>query len=138
MSSETMDADGTSLAGQPLVSHRSSFITRPMASPWIGAGRRFTRSASGLAGAVVLLAGAVAATIALVVGLALGMLAAYYGGRADALIMRAMDVLLAFPYLLLAIAVVAILGPGLLNAMIAIAIVHVPHYARIVRGSVLS
>jgi peptide/nickel transport system permease protein len=82
-------------------------------------------------------AGAMAATIALVIGSTLGMLAAYYGGRADTIIMRSMDVLLAFPYLLLAIAIVAILGPGLLTAMIAIGIVHVPAYARIVRGSVL-
>ena len=87
---------------------------------------------------VSLQAGAVAATIALVVGLALGMLAAYYGGRADALIMRAMDVLLAFPYLLLAIAIVAILGSGLLTAMVAIGIVNVPIYARVVRGAVLA
>jgi peptide/nickel transport system permease protein len=86
---------------------------------------------------VSLQAGAMAATIALVVGSMLGMLAAFYGGRADTVIMRSMDVLLAFPYLLLAIAVVAILGPGLLTAMIAIGIVHVPNYARIVRGSVL-
>ena len=83
-------------------------------------------------------AGATAASIALVAGLILGMLAAYYGGRTDSLIMRCMDVVLAFPYILLAIAVVAILGPGLRNAMIAIAIVYVPHYARVVRGSVLS
>jgi peptide/nickel transport system permease protein len=83
-------------------------------------------------------AGATAATIALVVGLVLGMLAAFYGGRADSVIMRGMDIVLAFPYILLAIAVVAILGPGLLNAMIAIAIVYVPHYARVIRGSVLS
>jgi peptide/nickel transport system permease protein len=83
-------------------------------------------------------AGATAASIALIAGLILGMLAAYYGGRADSLIMRCMDVMLAFPYILLAIAVVAILGPGLRNAMIAIAIVYVPHYARVVRGSVLS
>jgi len=68
-----------------------------------------------------------------VVGVSFSMLAAYYGGRADSLIMRCMDVVLAFPYLLLAIAVVAILGPGLRNAMIAIAIVYVPHYARVVR-----
>jgi peptide/nickel transport system permease protein len=86
---------------------------------------------------VSLAAGAVAATIALMAGSALGMLAAFYGGRADTVIMRSMDVLLAFPYLLLAIGVVAILGPGLLTAMIAIGIVHVPGYARIVRGSVL-
>jgi len=83
-------------------------------------------------------AGAVAATLALVVGLVLGMLAAYYGGRADNVIMRAMDIVLAFPYILLAIAVVAILGPGLRNAMIAIAIIYIPHYARVVRGAVLS
>jgi peptide/nickel transport system permease protein len=85
-----------------------------------------------------LAAGAVAASIALVVGLVLGMVAAYYGGGTDSVIMRVMDILLAFPYILLAIAVVAILGPGLLNAMIAIGIVYVPHYARVVRGAVLS
>jgi peptide/nickel transport system permease protein len=83
-------------------------------------------------------AGAVAASIALVAGLILGMLSAYYGGRLDSFIMRVMDVILAFPYILLAIAVVAILGPGLVNAMIAIGIVYVPHYARVVRGAVLS
>lgn len=88
-------------------------------------------------GRVSLQAGAVAATIALVVGLVLGMIAAYYGGRADGLLMRLMDVLLAFPYLLLAIAVVAILGPGLITAMIAIGVVYIPNYARVVRGAVL-
>src|SRR5579884_1167594 len=75
---------------------------------------------------VSLQAGAVAASIALVAGLLLGMLAAYYGGRADALIMRLMDILLAFPYLLLAIAIIAI------------GIVYTPSYARVVRGAVLS
>ncbi|MBV9328170.1 MAG: ABC transporter permease [Chloroflexi bacterium] len=83
-------------------------------------------------------AGGVAATIALIIGVSFGMIAAFYGGRADSLIMRCMDVVLAFPYILLAIAVVAILGPGLRNAMIAIGIVYVPHYARVARGSVLS
>ncbi|MBV9358492.1 MAG: ABC transporter permease [Chloroflexi bacterium] len=85
-----------------------------------------------------LAAGAVAASLALGVGLVLGMLAAYYGGRADTVIMRGMDVVLAFPYILLAIGVVAILGPGLRNAMIAIGIVYIPFYARVVRGSVLA
>jgi peptide/nickel transport system permease protein len=83
-------------------------------------------------------AGATAASIALAAGLVLGMLAAYYGGRTDNLIMRLMDIVLAFPYILAAIAIVAILGPGLRNAMIAIGIVYVPHYARVVRGAVLS
>jgi peptide/nickel transport system permease protein len=86
---------------------------------------------------VSLQAGAVAASIALVVGLLLGMLAGFHGGWADDVIMRCMDVLLAFPYLLLAIAIVAILGSGLLTAMIAIGIVNVPIYARVVRGAVL-
>jgi len=85
-----------------------------------------------------LAAGTVAASIALAVGLLLGMVAAFYGSRLDSFIMRVMDVILAFPYLLLAIAVVAILGPGLLNAMIAIGIVYIPHYARVVRGAVLA
>ncbi len=85
-----------------------------------------------------LAAGAVAASIALVVGVTLGMLAGFYGGRTDTLIMRSMDVLLAFPYLLLAIGIVSILGPGLQNAMIAIGIVYIPTYARVVRGTVLS
>lgn len=85
-----------------------------------------------------LAAGAVAASIALVIGVTLGMLAGFYGGRTDTLIMRTMDVVLAFPYLLLAIGVVSILGPGMQNAMIAIGIVYVPTYARVVRGTVLS
>jgi peptide/nickel transport system permease protein len=85
-----------------------------------------------------LAAGAVAATIALGIGVVLGMSGAYYGGGLDNLVMRGMDVILAFPYILLAIAVVAILGPGLQNAMVAIGIVYIPHYARVVRGSVLS
>jgi peptide/nickel transport system permease protein len=87
---------------------------------------------------VSLQAGATAASIALAIGLVLGMVAAYYGGIADALIMRVMDVILAFPYILLAIAIVALLGPGLQHAMIAIGIVYVPYYARVVAGVVLS
>ncbi len=89
-------------------------------------------------GRASLAAGSVAASIALAIGLLLGMVAAFYGGRPDNVIMRVMDIILAFPYLLLAIAVVAILGPGLLNAMIAIGIVYIPHYARVVRGAVLA
>jgi len=185
------------------VSQQASLPVQPMAaplprqapSPWLAARRRFVRSRTGLAGAVVLVvvllcaifapqvapynplrqdfrverqgpnfdhlmgtdefgrdvlsrviwgaraslaAGAVAASIALGLGLVLGMLAAFYGGGLDNVIMRFMDILLAFPYILLAIAVVAILGPGLQNAMIAIGIVYIPYYARVVRGSVLS
>jgi peptide/nickel transport system permease protein len=76
--------------------------------------------------------------IALTIGSALGLVAGYLGGVVGAVIMRFMDVLLAFPDILLAIAIVAILGPGLNNAMIAIGVAIVPVYARTVRSSVLT
>ncbi|MDE3087888.1 MAG: ABC transporter permease [Chloroflexota bacterium] len=75
---------------------------------------------------------------AILIGTLLGAIAGYAGGWSDNLIMRVMDVLLAFPSLLLAIAIVAVLGPGLVNALLAIGIVSIPVYARLVRGSVLS
>jgi peptide/nickel transport system permease protein len=71
-------------------------------------------------------------------GVLLGLHAGYWGGRADTVVMRLTDILMAFPYILLAIAIVAGLGPGLANAMVAIAIVGFPLYARLVRGLVLS
>ncbi|MHB8156251.1 MAG: ABC transporter permease [Desulfocucumaceae bacterium] len=82
--------------------------------------------------------GIIAVTIALGAGMFFGSVAGYYGGRLDNLIMRFMDIMLAFPSLLLAIAFMMVLGKGIENAIIAIAIVSVPEYARIVRGSVLS
>lgn len=75
---------------------------------------------------------------AIIVGTLLGAIAGYMGGWVDNLIMRFLDVLLAFPSLLLAIAIVSVLGKGLQNALLAIAIVSTPHYARVVRASVLS
>ncbi len=75
---------------------------------------------------------------AIVVGTLLGAVGGYVGGWIDNLIMRSMDVLLAFPSLLLAIAIVSVLGRGLQNALLAIAIVTIPVYARVVRASVLS
>ena len=82
--------------------------------------------------------GIAAVSIAITVGTTIGLVSGYAGGWVDNTIMRIMDVLLAFPSLLLAIAIVTILGPGLLNALIAIAIVSIPQYARIVRSQVLS
>ena len=70
-------------------------------------------------------------------GTLLGCISGYYKGSLDSIIMRIMDMILSFPYILLAIVVVAYLGPSLRNAMIAIAITYVPRFARIVRGSVL-
>jgi ABC-type dipeptide/oligopeptide/nickel transport system permease subunit len=75
--------------------------------------------------------------LAFTLGTFLGALAGYYKGKLDSIIMRVMDIILAFPYLLLAIVVVAYLGPSLQNAMMAIGITYVPRFARIVRGSVL-
>ncbi len=77
-------------------------------------------------------------SFAIVVGGLLGAIAGFVGGWVDDLIMRILDVLLAFPSLLLAIAIVAVLGPGLINALLAIAIVQIPVYARVVRASVVS
>jgi peptide/nickel transport system permease protein len=87
---------------------------------------------------IALNVGAVADAIATTLGVLLGVLAGYFGGRLDAVLTRLIDVMLAFPYLLLAMIVVAILGPGLTNAMVAIAIVYTPQFARVVRGVVLS
>ena len=78
--------------------------------------------------------GFVAAFIAGFFGSLLGIVAGYLGGRTDSLIMRSVDILMAFPYILLALAIVAALGPGLLNALIAVAVVNIPFFARNVRG----
>ncbi len=85
-----------------------------------------------------LVIGIVTIFFSIIIGTFLGAVSGYAGGWLDNLIMRIMDVALAFPYLLLAIAVVAVLGPGLTNALIAIAIVEIPAFARIARASVIS
>lgn len=82
--------------------------------------------------------GFIAVGISLVAGGILGALAGYYGGKVDQIIMRAMDILLSIPGILLAISIVAALGPGLVNLMIAVGISSIPQYARIVQASVLS
>ena len=87
---------------------------------------------------VSLQVGAVAVGISLVLGTTIGLVAGYRGGWIDAVLMRAMDILFSFPVVLLAIAIVAVLSPSLVNTMIAIGIVFTPIFARVVRGSVLS
>lgn len=82
--------------------------------------------------------GVVVVSIALVGGIVIGLVAGFFGGWVDTVIMRVMDVILAFPSLLLALVLVAVLGPGLTNAMIAIAIVYQPHFARLTRAAVMS
>ena len=86
---------------------------------------------------VSLTLGVVSVGIAFLIGSFLGAIAGYYKGWPDNLIMRIMDIILAFPHILLAIVIVAYLGPGLRNAMIAIGIINIPRFARIVRASVM-
>jgi peptide/nickel transport system permease protein len=87
---------------------------------------------------VSLKVGVLAVGISIVIGGALGAIAGYYGGHLDNIIMRIMDIFLAVPSILLAIAIVSALGPNLINLMVAISISSIPGYARIVRASVLS
>ncbi len=85
-----------------------------------------------------LLVGLAATLIAGIIGSAIGLLAAYYGRLTDTILMRSIDTLMAFPYLLLALAIVAAFGSGLMNALLAIAVVNIPFFARAVRGQALS
>ncbi|WP_242390382.1 ABC transporter permease subunit [Polymorphum gilvum] len=82
--------------------------------------------------------GVIVVVIALTGGIVLGLVAGYLRGAVDTFIMRVMDIILAFPSLLLALVLVAILGPGLMNAMIAIALVLQPHFVRLTRAAVLA
>ncbi len=87
---------------------------------------------------VSLTAGVVAVSLAALIGVSLGLLAGFLGGVTDNIIMRLIDAMLAFPFLVLAISLAAILGPSLQNAMLAIAVVSIPVFARVTRGQVLS
>ena len=89
-------------------------------------------------GRISLLIGFSAVMVSMVLGVLIGLVAGYFGSHLDALTMRLIDILLAFPAILLAITIVASLGPGLRNSMLAVSIVGIPYYARIVRGNILS
>jgi peptide/nickel transport system permease protein len=115
-------------------------LQAPSAQHWFGTddlGRDvFSRVLAGTR--VSLQVGAVSVGLSLVAGTLIGLLAGYRGGWLDTVLMRTMDVLFAFPVVLLAIAIVAVLEPSLTNTMIAIAVVFTPIFARVVRGSVLA
>lgn len=87
---------------------------------------------------VSLTVGFLAVAIGAVVGITLGLLAGYFGGLLDALVVRLVDIVLAFPLLLLALTLIVVLGANLLNVIIATAVTTIPQFARVVRGSVLS
>ncbi len=87
---------------------------------------------------LTLLIGMAVVALAIVAGIALGLVAGYFRGVTEIAIMRLMDVILTLPSLLLAIVIVAILGPGLMNAMLAVCVVVLPHYVRITRAAVIT
>ena len=115
-------------------------LAPPSAEHWFGAdelGRdQFTRVWHG--GRISLRVGLAAVAVAVVIGTMLGLAAGYFGGWLDTAVVWLMDILLAFPGVLLAIVIVATLGPNLTNALIAISITQVPIYTRIVRSVVMS
>jgi dipeptide transport system permease protein len=130
----------------PIEQYRDAMLTPPA---WAGAGSaRFPLGTDDIGrdmlsrllhGARLSLSiGLVSVLLSALPGVALGLLAAFHPRRLGVLILRLMDVLLALPSLLLAIAVVAVLGPGLFNTMLAIALVSVPNYVRLVRASAMS
>lgn len=122
----------------------ASAVAFPLQPPspefWLGTdevGRDiFTRIVYGAR--VSLMVGFVSTSIALAGGIPLGLLSGYFGGWLDSLIMRLMDTMFAFPAIILALAIVAVLGPSLVNAMIAIGVMQIPLFARLVRGNALS
>jgi len=115
-------------------------ISPPSAEHWFGTddlGRdMFSRILFGAR--ISLLEGVLAVGIAFVLGVPLGVLSGYAGGRTDAILMRLVDVLMAFPGVLLAIVIISILGPSLINAILAVAVYTVPIFARFARGSTLA
>jgi ABC-type dipeptide/oligopeptide/nickel transport system permease subunit len=115
-------------------------ISPPSAEHWFGTddlGRDlFSRILYGAR--ISLLEGVLAVAIAFVLGVPLGVLSGYAGGRTDAILMRLVDVLMAFPGVLLAIVIISILGPSLINAILAVAVYTVPIFARFARGSTLA
>jgi peptide/nickel transport system permease protein len=115
-------------------------LQAPSAEHWFGTdnyGRDiFTRIIHGME--LTLKVGFFSVFIGGIIGVVLGIVSGYYGGRIDTIIMRVMDVLLAFPGILLALAIVSVLGGSLNNVIIAVAVFSIPAFARIVRGSTLS
>lgn len=129
----------------PIVQYREAILTPPV---WADGGSwRFILGTDDIGRDVLsrilhgarlsLVIGCIVVTLSLAVGLGLGMVAGFVGGVTDTIIMRFMDILLALPSMLLAVVVAAILGPGLFNAMLSVSVVVVPHYARLIRASVM-
>lgn len=124
----------------PLEIHKGEQFQAPSATYFFGSDEfgRDIYSRTLYAGRISLLAGIFAVAVAATVGVPLGLIGGYASGFADSVIMRTMDSLLAFPAVLLALAIVAVLGPSSFNATIAVAVVSIPNFARIARASMLT
>jgi peptide/nickel transport system permease protein len=124
----------------PTAIHMRERLQEPSAAHWLGTDElgRDVLSRIIFGARASLAVGSIAVGIAATIGIMLGLSASYYGGPVDSLIMRILDGLLAFPSVILALAIMTALGPYLFNAMLAIGIVSIPAFARITRGSVLS
>jgi len=124
----------------PYANDLANVMTPPSLQHWFGTdelGRdMLTRILYGAR--ISLMEGVLSAAIAAAIGIPVGMLSGYAGNKADAVIMRLIDVLLAFPGVLLAIVIISILGPSLINAILAVAIYTVPIFARFARGQTLA
>lgn len=124
----------------PYANDLANVMTPPSLQHWFGTdelGRdMLTRILYGAR--ISLMEGVLSAAIAAAIGIPVGMLSGYAGSKADAVIMRLIDVLLAFPGVLLAIVIISILGPSLINAILAVAIYTVPIFARFARGQTLA
>jgi dipeptide transport system permease protein len=129
----------------PLEQYRDAFLTPPS---WAAGGRaEFLLGTDDVGRDILsrlifgarfsLIIGCIVITLSLSAGVLLGLVAGYFRGAAEELVMRLMDVMLSIPSLLLAIVIVAILGPGLLNAVVAVAITYLPHFTRIARATVI-
>ncbi len=124
----------------PLEMNPQHLLAPPSATHWLGTDEfgRDLLSRVIWGARISLYVGGIAVAIALVVGVSLGLVSGYYGGLLDDAIARVLDVVFAFPSILLALGIVGALGPGLTNTMIAIGVVYTPVYARLARGTTLS
>lgn len=115
-------------------------LLKPSAEHWFGTDHNgrdiFTRVIHGMQ--LTLSVGIFSVVVGAVIGVILGIFSGYFGGKLDAIIMRIMDILLAFPGILLALAIVSVLGKSLVNVIIAVGIFSIPAFARIVRGATLA